>query len=115
MPISPFGPVQLIIGLILGGILVLVLRHYNRTSKQVMRYTLGGAAGAIIGILASYILALAVSPILTRGADYRFMFWGLFVGGSLIFIIVGALGSLIVTKKIESKMSGEDKDKGEKK
>lgn len=112
MPAAPFGVVQLIVLVIFSAMTFLLWRIYTRTEKRVIRYGLGVIIFSIVGVLLSYIIALAITPFFSTAPDYRFKFWGTFIGLSFIAIIGGGLMSLFFSRKSEEQEAG-DSDENE--
>ena len=112
MPAAPFGVVQLIVLVIFSALTFFLWRIYSRTEARVVRYGLGVVIFSIVGVLLSYIIALAITPLFSTTPDYRFKFWGTFIGLSFIAVIAGGLMSLFFSRKSEEQEMG-DSDESE--
>lgn len=110
MPAAPFGGVQFIVLAIFGALAFFLWRFYIRTEVRLVRYGLGVAIFSIVGVLISYILALAITPFFSTAPDYRFKFWGTFIGLSFIAVIAGGLMSLFFSRKSEEQETGDNDD-----
>jgi len=107
MPTAPFGAVQFILIFVLVGIVFLLRRIHSRTEKRIIRYGIGGLMSAIIAVLCSYFIALIFTPFFSTDADYRYKFWAVFIGLSLILVMAGTLLSILITQIGESRESEE--------
>ena len=110
MPASPLGVVQVVLVVAAIALIIFLNRIYSGTEVPVVKYGVGVIMFGLSGIVGSYILALIITPMFSTAPDYRFKFWGTFIGLSLIAIIAGGLISLIYTRKIEDKESGENNE-----
>ena len=107
MPPDSFGVIQCVFLILSVSFIFLMKRLYERTERLAVRFITGGMIGASGGVVLSYLLSLAAVPLFSSPADYRFKFWAVFIGLSLIAIIIFPLTSFFIIRRIEWKESGE--------
>jgi hypothetical protein len=83
-------------------------RLYDRTEKRILRYISGVLIAGSGGVVLSYLVSLAATPFFSGPTDYRYKFWAVFIGLSVIAVIMFPLISLIIIQKLEWKESGEE-------
>ncbi|MCE1248874.1 MAG: hypothetical protein LWY06_19725 [Firmicutes bacterium] len=107
MPPDSFGFYQVLFLIISAAFIFGMKRLYDRTEYRMVRFIAGGMIGVSGGVMTSYLVSLAAVPLFSTPADYRFKFWAVFIGLSVIAVILFPLIAIFITQKLEMKESGE--------
>jgi hypothetical protein len=86
-------------------VLFLLYKAYGRTERLVVKYGMATAAGAVIGVMVSYVFSHVILAVLGAGGriagEPGFTFWALFVALSFLLSILGGLLGLISARNKE--------------
>jgi hypothetical protein len=104
---------------IAGAVIHLLRNFYKNTKVRILKYSAVAESGGIMGIVASYVLAHIITPILgmsgnanaSNAQGFKYFFWSIFLAMSFLGIIIGGLGGIFFYRRQEEKQaeSGERK------